>query len=99
VVVVLAFLTGFSGLAALDRLALLVQHNTLAPGLVQAFGILAGQSVSDHHPRATGSRTGSRGGGRASLQRCMPASRQARSGPTLTVKALAAEIIAMMDSL
>jgi hypothetical protein len=99
VVVILAFLTGFSGLAALDRLALLVQHNTLAPGLVQAFGILAGQSVSDHHPRATGSRTGSRGGGRASLQRCMPASRQARSGPTLTVKALAAEIIAMMDSL
>jgi hypothetical protein len=45
VVVILVFLTGFSGLAAPDRLALLVQHNTLAPGLVQAFGILAGQSV------------------------------------------------------
>ncbi len=44
---------GFQGLAALDRLVQLVEHNTLVPGLVQAFTVLAGESVSDHHPART----------------------------------------------
>jgi AcrR family transcriptional regulator len=40
----------FRGLAALERLVELVQHNTLIPGLIQAFTVLMGESVSEDHP-------------------------------------------------
>jgi AcrR family transcriptional regulator len=43
-------LAGFAGLEALDRLVLLVQHNAESPGLVQAFTVLMGESVSAGHP-------------------------------------------------
>jgi AcrR family transcriptional regulator len=90
---------GFRGLAALDRLVQLVEHNTLVPGLVQAFTVLAGESVSDHHPA------------RAWFQDRYPRRRAniaaaLRAGvdageirPDVDCDALAAEIIAMMDGL
>jgi AcrR family transcriptional regulator len=90
---------GFQGLAALDRLVQLVEHNTLVPGLVQAFTVLAGESVSDHHPA------------RAWFQDRYPRRRAniaaaVRAGidageihRDVDCDALAAEIIAMMDGL
>jgi AcrR family transcriptional regulator len=90
---------GFQGLAALDRLVQLVEHNTLVPGLVQAFTVLAGESVSDHHPA------------RAWFQDRYPRRRAhiaaaLRAGidtgeirADVNCDALAAEIIAMMDGL
>jgi AcrR family transcriptional regulator len=38
------------GLAALDRLVQLVEHNTMVPGLVQAYTVLMGESVGEDHP-------------------------------------------------
>jgi AcrR family transcriptional regulator len=43
-------LGGFTGLEALDRLVQLVAHNAATPGLVQAFTVLMGESVSEGHP-------------------------------------------------
>jgi AcrR family transcriptional regulator len=43
-------LGGFTGLEALDRLVQLVGHNAATPGLVQAFTVLMGESVSEGHP-------------------------------------------------
>jgi AcrR family transcriptional regulator len=43
-------LGGFTGLEALDRLLELVRHNAASPGLVQAFTVLMGESVSEQHP-------------------------------------------------
>src|SRR5262249_5832485 len=37
-------------LAALDRLVELGQHNTMVPGLVQAYTVLMGESVGEDHP-------------------------------------------------
>src|SRR5215207_9695694 len=43
-------LAGFRGLAVLDRLIELVQHNTMVPRFMQAYTVLMGESVSDEHP-------------------------------------------------
>jgi AcrR family transcriptional regulator len=43
-------LAGFRGLAALDRLVELVQHNSMVPRLVQAYTVLMGESVGEDHP-------------------------------------------------
>jgi BetI-type transcriptional repressor, C-terminal len=97
--VMLVILTGFSGLAALDRLAQLVQHNTLVPGLVQAFGVLARHSVSDHYPARDWfkDRYPRR---RASIAAALHAGVEAGEiRSDVDCKALAAEIIAMMDGL
>ncbi|GAA1643529.1 TetR/AcrR family transcriptional regulator [Actinoplanes couchii] len=43
-------LDGCRGLAALDRLVELVRYNTMVPGLVQTFTVLAGESAGSDHP-------------------------------------------------
>jgi AcrR family transcriptional regulator len=90
---------GFQGLAALDRLIQLVEHNTLVPGLVQAFTVLAGESVTDQHPARTWfqDRYPRR---RANIAAALRAGIDAGEiRPDVDCDALAAEIIAMMDGL
>jgi AcrR family transcriptional regulator len=90
---------GFQGLAALDRLVQLVEHNTLVPGLVQAFTVLAGESVSDHHPARAWfqDRYPRRRANIAAALRAGVESGEIRGD--VDCDALAAEIIAMMDGL
>ena len=90
---------GFEGLAALDRLVQLVEHNTLVPGLVQAFTVLAGESVSDHHPARAWfqDRYPRRRANIAAALRAGIDAGEIRAD--VDCDALAAEIIAMMDGL
>src|SRR5918999_412297 len=90
---------GFQGLATLDRLAELVEHNTLVPGLVQAFTVLAGESVSDHHPAHTWfqARYPRRRDNIARALRAGIDTGEVRAD--VDYDALAAQIIAMMDGL
>ena len=92
-------LGGFRGLAALDRLIELVQHNTMVPGLVQAYTVLMGESVGEDHPARDWFRD------RYPRRRANIAA-AIRAGidtgeirPDVDCDALAAEIIAMMDGL
>jgi AcrR family transcriptional regulator len=92
-------LAGFRGLAALDRLAELVQHNTMVPGLVQAYTVLMGESVSEDHPARAWfrDRYPRRRANVAAAIRAGIDTREIR--PDVDCDALAAEIIAMMDGL
>jgi AcrR family transcriptional regulator len=92
-------LGGFRGLAALDRLAELVEHNSMVPGLVRAYTVLMGESVSEDHParewfrdRYPRRRDNLAGAIRAGIE-----SGEIRSD--VDCDALAAQVIAMMDGL
>jgi AcrR family transcriptional regulator len=92
-------LAGFRGLAALDRLAELVQHNTMVPGLVQAYTVLMGESAGENHPardwfrdRYPRRRANIAGAIRAGIE-------SGEIRPDVDCDALAAEIVAMMDGL
>jgi AcrR family transcriptional regulator len=92
-------LRGIEGLAALDRLAELVEYNALVPGLVRAFTVLLGEGVGEGHPA------------REWFERRYPRRRDniaaaLRAGvdtgeirPDIDADAIAAQIIAMMDGL
>ena len=92
-------LAGLRGLATLDRLAELVQHNTMVPGLVQAYTVLMGESVSEDHPARQWfrDRYPRRRANLAAALRAGVESGEIRNG--VDCDALAAEIIAMMDGL
>ena len=92
-------LAGFRGLAALDRLIELVQHNTMVPGLVQAYTVLMGESVSEGHPAHEWfrDRYPRRRANLATALRAGVESGEIRAD--VDCAALAAEIIAMMDGL
>jgi AcrR family transcriptional regulator len=92
-------LAGFRGLAALDRLAELVQHNTMVPGLVQAYTVLMGESVGEDHPARAWfrDRYPRRRANIAAALRAGVESGEIRAD--VDCDALAAEIIAMMDGL
>src|SRR4051812_43823582 len=92
-------LAGFRGLAALDRLVELVQHNTMVPGLVQAYTVLMGESVGEGHPGREWfrDRYPRRRANIAAAIRGGIELGEIRSG--VDCDALAAEIIAVMDGL
>lgn len=92
-------LGGFRGLAALDRLVQLVQHNTLVPGLIQAFTVLMGESVSEDHPAHAWfqDRYPHRRANLAAALRAGIDTGEIRAD--IDCDALAAQIIAMMDGL
>jgi AcrR family transcriptional regulator len=92
-------LGGFRGLAALDRLIELVQHNTMVPGLVQAYTVLMGESVGEDHPARDWfrDRYPRRRANIAAAIRAGIATGEIR--PDLDCDAIAAEIVAMMDGL
>jgi len=92
-------LAGFQGLAALDRLAELVQHNAMVPGLVQAYTVLMGESVGEDHPAREWfrERYPRRRANIAAALRAGIESGAIRSD--VNCDAVAAEIIAMMDGL
>jgi AcrR family transcriptional regulator len=92
-------LAGFRGLAALDRLVELVEHNTMVPGLVQAYTVLMGESVGEDHPardwfrdRYPRRRANIAGAIQAGID-------SGEIRPDADCDALAAEIVAMMDGL
>jgi AcrR family transcriptional regulator len=92
-------LAGFQGLAALDRLAELVRHNTMVPGLVQAYTVLMGESAGDGHPAHNWfrDRYPKR---RANLAAAIRAGVDAGEiRPDVDCDAIAAQVIAMMDGL
>jgi AcrR family transcriptional regulator len=92
-------LAGFRGLAALDRLVELVQHNTMVPGLVQAYTVLMGESVGEGHPARDWfrDRYPKR---RANISAAIRAGIDAGEvRPDVDCDAVAAQIIAMMDGL
>lgn len=92
-------LAGFQGLAALDRLAELVEHNAMVPGLVQAYTVLMGESVGEGHPAREWfrDRYPRRRANIAAALRAGIESGAIRSD--VDCDAVAAEIIAMMDGL
>jgi AcrR family transcriptional regulator len=92
-------LAGFRGLAALDRLVELVQHNTMVPGLVQAYTVLMGESVGEDHPAREWfrDRYPRRRANIAAALRGGIELGEIRSG--VDCDAVAAEIIAVMDGL
>ena len=92
-------LAGFQGLAALDRLAELVQHNAMVPGLVQAYTVLMGESVGEGHPAREWfqDRYPRRRANIAAALRAGIESGEIRS--EVDCDAVAAQIIAMMDGL
>jgi AcrR family transcriptional regulator len=92
-------LAGFQGLAALDRLAELVQHNAMVPGLVQAYTVLMGESVGEDHPAREWfrDRYPLRRANIAAALRAGIESGEIRS--EADCDAVAAEVIAMMDGL
>jgi len=92
-------LAGFQGLAALDRLAELVQHNAMVPGLVQAYTVLMGESVGEDHPAREWfrERYPRRRANIAAALRAGIESGEIRS--EVDCDAVAAQIIAMMDGL
>ena len=92
-------LAGFHGLAALDRLVELVTHDTTAPGLVQAYTVLMGESVGEGHP-ARGWFRDRYPRRRANIAAAIGAGITAGEvRPDVDCDALAAEIIAVMDGL
>jgi AcrR family transcriptional regulator len=92
-------LAGFQGLAALDRLVELVQHNTMVPGLVQAYTVLMGESVSEDHPARDWFRD-RYPRRRANIAAALGAGIESGEiRAEVDRDALAAEIIAMMDGL
>ena len=92
-------LAGFHGLAALDRLAELVQHNAMVPGLVQAYTVLMGESVGEDHPAREWfrERYPRRRANIAAALRAGIGSGEIRH--EVDCDAVAAQIIAMMDGL
>jgi len=92
-------LAGFQGLAALDRLAELVQHNAMVPGLVQAYTVLMGESVGEDHPAREWfrERYPRRRANIAQALRAGIESGEIRS--EVDCDAVAAQIMAMMDGL
>lgn len=92
-------LGGFQGLAALDRLVELVQHNTMVPWLVQAYTVLMGESLGDDHPARDWfrDRYPKRRANIAEALRAGIETGEVR--PDVDCDALAAEIVAMMDGL
>jgi AcrR family transcriptional regulator len=92
-------LAGFQGLAALDRLAELVQHNAMVPGLVQAYTVLMGESGGEDHPARDWfrDRYPRRRANIAAALRAGIGSGEIRSD--VDCGAVAAQIIAMMDGL
>jgi len=92
-------LAGFQGLAALDRLAELVRHNAMVPGLVQAYTVLMGESVGEDHPAREWfrDRYPRRRGNIAAALRAGIESGEIRA--EVDCDAVAAQIIAMMDGL
>jgi AcrR family transcriptional regulator len=92
-------LAGFQGLAALDRLAELVQHNAMVPGLVQAYTVLMGESVGDGHPAREWFRD-RYPRRRANIAAALRAGIESGAiRPEVDCDAVTAEIIAMMDGL
>jgi AcrR family transcriptional regulator len=92
-------LDGFRGLAALDRLIELVEHNTMVPRLVQAYTVLMGESVGEGHPARDWfrDRYPRRRANIAAAIRAGIETGEIR--PDVDCDAVAAEIIAMMDGL
>jgi len=92
-------LAGFQGLAALDRLAELVHHNAMVPGLVQAYTVLMGESVGEDHPAREWfrDRYPRRRANIAAALRAGIESAEIRS--EVDCDAVAAQVIAMMDGL
>jgi AcrR family transcriptional regulator len=92
-------LAGFQGLAALDRLVELVEHNTMVPGLVQAYTVLMGESVGEDHPARDWfrDRYPKRRANLAAALRAGIDSGEIRDD--VDCAALAAQIVAMMDGL
>jgi AcrR family transcriptional regulator len=92
-------LAGFQGLAALDRLVELVEHNTMVPGLVQAYTVLMGESVGEDHPARDWfrDRYPKRRANLAAAIRAGMDSGEIRRD--VDDEALAAQILAMMDGL
>ena len=92
-------LAGFQGLAALDRLVELVEHNTMVPGLVQAYTVLMGESVGENHPARDWfrDRYPKRRANIAAAIRAGIDSGEVRAN--VDCDAIAAEIVAMMDGL
>jgi AcrR family transcriptional regulator len=92
-------LGGFRGLAALDRLIELVEHNTMVPGLVQAYTVLMGESVGEGHPARDWFRD-RYPRRRANIAAAIRAGIDAGEiRPDVDCDAVAAAIIAMMDGL
>jgi AcrR family transcriptional regulator len=92
-------LAGFRGLAALDRLAELVQHNTMVPRLVQAYTVLLGESVGTDHPARAWFRD-RYPRRRANIAAAIRAGiEMSEIRPDVDCDALAAQIVAMMDGL
>ena len=92
-------LGGFQGLAALDRLVELVQHNTMVPWLVQAYTVLMGESLGDDHPARDWFRE-RYPRRRANIAEALRAGIETGEvRPDVDCDALAAEIVAMMDGL
>jgi AcrR family transcriptional regulator len=92
-------LGGFTGLESLDRLVQLVRSNAASPGLVQAFTVLMGESVSDGHPARNWFRE-RYPRRRANLASALQAGIEAGEiRPDIDCESLAAEIIAMIDGL
>jgi AcrR family transcriptional regulator len=92
-------LTGFRGLEALDRLIELVEHNTMVPGLVQAYTVLMGESVGEDHPARDWFRD-RYPRRRANLATAIRAGIETGEiRPDVDCDALATSIIAMMDGL
>lgn len=87
------------GLAALDRLVELVRHNMIVPGLVQAFTVLMGESVSADHPARSWFRD-RYPRRRERLATALHAGIDAGEiRADVDCQALAAQVIAMMDGL
>ena len=92
-------LAGFRGLAALDRLVELVQHNAVVPELVQAYTVLMGESVGDGHPARDWFRD-RYPRWRANVSAAIGAGIDTGEiEPDVDYDALATEIIAMLDGL
>jgi AcrR family transcriptional regulator len=92
-------LAGFRGLDALSRLAQLVEHNMLVPGLVQAFTVLMGESAGEDHP-ARGWFAERYPRRRANIAAALRAGIETGEiRPDVDCDALAAQIVAMMDGL
>jgi AcrR family transcriptional regulator len=92
-------LAGFRGLAVLDQLVKLVEHNTMVPGLVQAYTVLIGEGAGKGHPAHDWfrDRYPRRRANLADALRAGIGSGEIRSD--VDCEALAAQIIAMMDGL
>jgi AcrR family transcriptional regulator len=90
---------GFRGVAALDRLVELVEHNAMMPGLVQAYTVLMGESVGAGHPARDWFRDRYQRR-RVNIAAAIGAGIETGEiRPDVDCDALAVEIIAVMDGL